>query len=141
MFRQVFTSAPLWTNGLVVVRIFAGIVIMNYGKVIFSSREMENQVDFFEHVIKFPLPYFLAYLAKGTEFFGGLFLAMGLFTRLAALMLAVTMFVATFIANNGKFLTDAQTSFLLMLLFLVFIFSGPGKWSLDYLLFDRRNLT
>ncbi|MDO1446958.1 DoxX family protein [Rhodocytophaga aerolata] len=139
MFRQFFTSAPFWLNGLVLVRIFTGMLIMKYGKVLFSSSEMQGQFDFFENVIKFPAPYFLAYLAKGTEFFGGLFLALGLFTRLASLMLATTMFVATFIANNGKFWSDAEVSFMYMLLFLVFFFAGPGKWSLDYLLFDRKN--
>jgi len=138
MLRHFFTSAPLWINGLVVVRVFAGLLIMKYGKVLFSSTEMQGQLDFFENVIKFPAPYFLAYLAKGTEFFGGLFLALGLFTRLVALMLATTMFVATFIANNGKFWSDAEVSFMYMLLFLTFSFAGPGKWSLDYWLFDRR---
>jgi putative oxidoreductase len=139
MLRQFFTAAPLWKNAIVVVRIFAGILIMKYGKVIFSSSEMQNQFDFFGNTLKFPAPYFLAYLAKGTEFFGGLFLALGLFTRLVALMLATTMFVATFIANNGNFLSDAEVSFMYMLLFLAFFFAGPGKWSLDYWLFDRKN--
>jgi putative oxidoreductase len=112
---------------------------MKYGKVIFSSTEMQSQFDFFGNVLKFPAPYFLAYLAKGTEFFAGLFLALGLFTRLAALMLATTMFVATFIANNGKFWSDAEVSFMYMLIFLTFFFAGPGKWSLDYLLFGGKN--
>jgi putative oxidoreductase len=139
MLRQLFTSAPVWLNGLVIVRIFAGILIMKYGKVIFSNTEMQGQFDFFGNVLKFPAPYFLAYLAKGTEFFAGLILALGLFTRLASLMLATTMFVATFIANNGKFWSDAEVSFMYMLLFLAFFLAGPGKWSLDHLLFGSKH--
>lgn len=138
MLRRFFSFAPLWLNGLVIVRIFAGILIMKYGKVLFSTPEMQGQFDFFENVIKFPAPYFMAYMAKGTEFFGGLCLALGLFTRLASLMLATTMFIATFIANNGKFWSDAEVSFMYMLLFLTFFFAGPGKWSLDYWFFDRK---
>jgi putative oxidoreductase len=140
MLKTFFTSAPYNINGLVVARIFAGILIMKYGKVIFSSSEMQSQFDFFDNVLKFPAPYSLAYLAKGTEFFGGLFLTLGLFTRLVTLMLATTMFVATFIANNGNFLSDAEVSFMYMLLFLAFFFAGPGKWSLDYFLFDKKKL-
>ena len=112
-------------------------LIMKYGKVIWDEQEMQNQFDFFANIIKFPIPNVLAYLAKGTEFFGGLLLALGLFTRPAAFCLATTMFVATFIANNGNFFSDAEVSFMYMLLFLTFFFAGPGKWSLDYWLFNR----
>lgn len=137
MLKQFFSSQSFWFNGIVLVRIFAGLLIMKYGKVIWDKQEMQNQFDFFANVLKFPIPYVLAYLAKSTEFFGGLLLALGLFTRPAALCLAITMFVATFIANNGNFFSDAEVSFMYMLLFLCFFFAGPGKWSMDYWLFNR----
>ncbi len=113
---------------------------MKYGKVIWDSQEMQNQYTFFADVLKFPLPGLLSYLAKGMEFFGGLLLALGLFTRPAALGLAITMFVATFIANNGNFFADAEVSFMYMLLFLAFFFAGPGKWSLADGLFKREKV-
>jgi putative oxidoreductase len=37
--------------------------------------------------------------------------------------------------GHGKIFSDDQHPFLFVLLSLVFFFSGPGKWSMDELLF------
>lgn len=62
-----------------------------------------------------PMPSVLAFLAAWTEFLGGIFLLLGLFTRLTAIPLMITMVVAatTVHASNGWFAvtpTDASTS-------------------------------
>lgn len=62
-----------------------------------------------------PMPSVLAFLAAWTEFLGGILLLFGLFTRLVAIPLMITMLVAatTVHASNGWFAvtpTDASTS-------------------------------
>ncbi len=62
-----------------------------------------------------PMPSVLAFLAAWSEFLGGILLLLGLFTRLAAIPLMITMLVAatTVHASNGWFAitpTDASTS-------------------------------
>ncbi len=62
-----------------------------------------------------PMPSVLAFLAAWTEFLGGIFILLGLFTRLTAIPLMITMLVAatTVHASNGWFAvtpTDASTS-------------------------------
>ena len=62
-----------------------------------------------------PMPSLLAFLAAWTEFLGGIFILLGLFTRLTAIPLMITMLVAatTVHASNGWFAvtpTDASTS-------------------------------
>lgn len=90
--------------------------------------------------IGIPFPELNAYLVASTELFGGLFLAIGLISRLTALPLIIAMIVAYLTTeqealhelwgNPDPFLTAAPFLFLLAsILTLVF---GPGKLSLDY---------
>jgi len=76
----------------------------------------------------------MAYLAKGSEFFGGLFFAMGLLTRFMAIPLSITMVVAAFVAHHGQITGEGEHAFLFLLIFVAFFFIGSGKWSVDYLL-------
>ncbi len=85
-----------------------------------------------------PLPHFNAVLASGTEFFGGCLLVAGLFTRLAAVPLMITMAVAIAAAKWAKLegLTDffGLDEFAYLMLFLWLAVAGPGAVSLDRLL-------
>ena len=71
------------------------------------------------------------------ESVGMVFVILGLFTRPAAFLLLFTMFVAS--VNHivdGKFPELALMYFFVM---LVLSISGPGKISLDYHLFSKKN--
>jgi putative oxidoreductase len=88
-----------------------------------------------------PAPHFNALLAASTEFFGGLFLILGLFTRLAALPMAFTMVVAILTAKRGDIdglstlVGFEEFSYLVMFLWLAV--AGPGALSLDHVLVRR----
>jgi len=79
--------------------------------------------------------YLMALLAGGAEFFGGLALVLGLFTRPAALMSAVTMLVAIFSVhiNHGLFVSNNGYEFALTLLAasLALMVQGGGALSID----------
>ncbi|HXP94545.1 MAG TPA: DoxX family protein [Candidatus Binatia bacterium] len=81
-------------------------------------------------------PVWWAYLVGCTEFFGGILLALGLFTRFAALAIAIEMTVTTFVLQwpNGYFWTGKGFEFpLLIWLFCIAIFfRGGGRYSLDH---------
>ncbi len=83
----------------------------------------------------------MAALAGGAEFFGGLFLLLGLFTRPVALVLAVTMVVAIFSVHwqNGLFMSNNGYEFALALLAasLMLAVNGAGKLALDNLIAAR----
>lgn len=80
----------------------------------------------------------LAFLAGSAEFFGGLALILGLLTRPAAAVLAVTMVVAIFSAHigNGLFMANDGYEFALALLVIsaALAIRGAGHLSLDHLL-------
>ena len=81
-----------------------------------------------------PMPIVMAWCAALAEFLGGLGIAAGLFTRLAAASLSVTMAVAFFIVHANDPLQSKELA-LLYLFSSTFIFmSGAGKFSIDALI-------
>jgi putative oxidoreductase len=74
-----------------------------------------------------------------SEFFCGILVAIGLFTRLALIPILITMIVVIFIALKDKGFNDKQLPFLYLILTLVIFVLGSGKYSADALLFKKRN--
>ena len=77
----------------------------------------------------------MAALAGSAEFFGGVFLLLGLLTRASALVLAVTMLVAIFSVHigNGLFMSNNGYEFGLALLAgtVALLIAGAGSFSAD----------
>jgi len=69
------------------------------------------------------------------EFFGGLLLLVGLFTRCAAFVLAGEMAVAYWLIHAPKSvfpaLNGGDAAILYCFVFLYLVFAGPGLWSID----------
>ena len=85
-----------------------------------------------------PLPQVLAPFVSGVEFFGGIFLLLGLFTRISAGALGITMIVAIRSAKWGD-VDSLETllgfdEFEYLALFLWLAIAGAGPLSLDHLL-------
>ena len=94
-----------------------------------------------------PVPGFMQALAATAEFGGGIALVLGLLTPLAALGILGNMTVALLtvhIPAGQPFVSSnpAQPGFELPMIYwtiaLLFLLVGPGTYSLDSLLFDRR---
>src|ERR1700731_4371318 len=88
-----------------------------------------------------PFPHFLPPLTSGIEFFGGLFLLLGLLPRISAGALAVTMIVAI---RSAKWADVDSLETLLgfdefeyLALFLWLAIAGPGVLSVDHWLRRR----
>ncbi|MEW6209576.1 MAG: DoxX family protein, partial [Acidobacteriota bacterium] len=76
--------------------------------------------------IGFPAAKFFAFCAATAEFFGGLFLIAGLFTRYGAMMVSATMAVAVYYhaRNDGRI----ELAALYLLVGLLFTFARPGRY-------------
>lgn len=88
-----------------------------------------------------PFPHFFTPLTSGIEFFGGLFLLLGLLTRISAGALGITMIVAIKAAKWGD-VDSLETllgfdEFEYLALFLWLAIAGPGFLSIDYWLLRR----
>ena len=90
-----------------------------------------------------PAPALQARLAMLSELIGGALIACGLFTRVAAFFCMMAMIVAASIGHKGGgyLITNNppgnEYALNLAVLMLVLILTGPGLYSLDYLLFAR----
>ena len=83
-----------------------------------------------------PFPYFLAIVVGTIEFVGGIMVAVGLLTKLAALALAIVLLVAT--GRNffqKQFLGSADFPFSVLVAVLAIALIGAGAISLDSLFF------
>src|ERR1700753_1294326 len=125
-----------WAFILLILRIWFGYVMIKNGYVFFkivSSADGQKVIqDWFGTKLHFPFPIFMACLAKGSEFFGGLFVLLGLFTRISALFVFITMLVATLVANTGIGWDVYGTITLSFAFFaLLFMYWGGGRFALD----------
>lgn len=100
------------------------------------------------HVIEFftslgiPAPALNAYFVSSLECFGGILLAVGLGSRLLALMFTVDMLMAYITADRAALLSIfskpedfyAAAPYTFLVASLIVLIFGPGKFSLDYLI-------
>jgi putative oxidoreductase len=123
--------------GLLWIRVFMGLGISlfhGYGKV-FGGR-MEQ---FTEGVgkIGFPSPDLFAWAAALSEFLGGILIALGLGTRIAAFFVFSTMTVAAFIRHASDTFDVKELALLYGTIAMAIVLIGPGRFSLDYLICKR----
>lgn len=88
----------------------------------------------------FPLPNILAYLSISAEAIFPVFIILGVFTRVSALIIAINMFVAVFVFHlNIKEdpFVNFEKAFLYMIVFVFIAIAGGGDWTLKRL-FERK---
>lgn len=71
------------------------------------------------------------------EFFCGILIVLGLFTRFAVVFTFVTMLVAYFVAHANDEFMKKMLPFVYIWLCAVIFILGSGRYSLDYLLFNK----
>lgn len=87
----------------------------------------------------FPSPAFWATLASWGEFAGGICIALGLLTRFNALQLVFQFFVISFLwYDNPEPLTGMYFQNTLFMGFVLVLFAGGGRFSLDHLILQRK---
>ncbi len=124
---------------LLAVRLYWGwqLVQSGWGKL----HHLDKVTDYFTS-LNLPMPAQMAVIISCVELFGGIFLALGLLSRLTALVLTVNLIAAyvtgdrealfSIFSDPDKFYAAAPYTFLIASL-IILIF-GPGKLCLDTLL-------
>jgi putative oxidoreductase len=129
----------LQSSFLLFVRVYWGwqLIQSGWGKL----HHLSNVTDFFTS-LGLPMPAQTALAISCLEFFGGIFLAIGLLSRLTALAMTINLIVAYITADRealfsifsdpDKFYAAAPYTFLVAS--LIILLFGPGKFALDTLI-------
>lgn len=132
--------------GALALRVPVGIIFLAHGAQklfgAFGGYGLEGTGQWMDSIGLAP-GYLMAFLAGSAEFFGGLFLILGLLTRPSAAVLAITMLVAIFAVHfeNGLFMSNNGYEFGLALLAasVSVALTGAGKIALDNTLYQFLN--
>lgn len=141
MKKIITNAAPISVNAIGILRIIVGLYFIKHGHEFFDKNAMKGFADYLQKDLGFPTPLLMAYLRTGAELFGGIMLVFGLFTRIGAFLIMITMLVATFTAAKGDLIGEGEFTFIYALFCLAFILIGSGKFSLDYYLFNNKSIS
>ena len=89
-------------------------------------------------MFKGPYGKFMVYAGKATEFITGILLSLGLLTRVCAILMIGNFSYITFFVGQGRFWYEDQHPFMFALFGILFLFTGPGAWSLDGIIFNKK---
>jgi putative oxidoreductase len=122
--------------GLLVLRLSLAVIFFSHGYPKVAHAVPGMQAFFVEH----GLPGYFVYISGVLEVFGAVLLVLGVFTRAAALLLAIEMGVAIWkVHSGGGYLAVHNYEFPLAMLAGSFALAtvGAGRLSLDHPLFER----
>ena len=83
------------------------------------------------------MPVFFAWMGAFSEAVGGLFLAFGLKTRIAAFLIACTMLVAIFLQKWGQGTWGMLPAMGFLWIAMYHLYLGSGRFGLDYLISEK----
>lgn len=124
---------------LLAVRLYWGWQLMQSG---WGKLHNLDKVSEFFGSLNLPMPAQMAVFISCVEFFGGILLALGLFSRLVALVLTINMFAAYLTADREAFFSffsdpdkfSAAAPYVFLIASLIILIFGPGKLCVDTLL-------
>ncbi|MEM9274731.1 MAG: DoxX family protein [Cyanobacteria bacterium P01_F01_bin.143] len=141
IFRPNYTPNFWSQTSWAIFRAVVGIMMIHNG--LDKLGNIESFAEAYVAYIGLPFPIFLTYIAAYTELIGAPLIAIGLFTRPAALGLFATMCVAMYhhIYVAGLSFAYLELSAIYAACFLFFLINGAGLFSTDALLTNWLNAT
>lgn len=115
--------------GLTLLRVFAGLA-MAFGHGLSKLPPGQGLIDRASQ-IGFPMPVAFAWAAGLSEFLGGIFLAIGLFTRVSGFFIAAVMLTALLGVHAADPFAQQEKAFLFLFIAIAFLIKGSGDWSID----------
>ena len=137
MLRTILSKPFLADAGLLILRVFTGVLLIHHGYEKLAN--IENFADAFVRPLHLPFPVTLSYIAAFSEIGGSWLLITGLLTRFGALAIFGTISVAIYHA----IITSGFNIYLLELLGLyvgaaiAILAVGPGRFAIDELILRR----
>ena len=119
---------------LSILRIMAALLFIEHGLAKFFGFPVRT--------LEVPPLFDLEWFAAVIEFGGGVLLALGLFTRAAALIASGEMAIGYFLFHAPEgfypYVNHGELAIMYCFVFLYLVFAGAGPWSLDALFWGKR---
>ncbi|MBP9927475.1 MAG: DoxX family protein [Cyclobacteriaceae bacterium] len=128
--KKFFDPTPILPDKILgAIRILLGLLTVYHGLEVFQAELMNEYASW----TPFQGSYgnLMVYMGKSTELLAGLLLTAGAFTRIGALLLIGALSYITFFVGQGRFWYEDQHPFMFVLLGVIYLFYGPGAWSVD----------
>ena len=118
---------------LLFVRVFFGALFLMHG--------LDKMTDFNELSLTYPSvlgfgSYMTLMVTIFCEFACSIFLITGCVTRIVLIPMIIAMAVAFFDIHDGM-MPEGELSLIFMIVFVVLFMTGPGRYSIDYLIDSR----
>ena len=115
---------------ILVLRLFLGVMILIHG--VDKLTNFDQLSETFPDIMGLG-SYTSLMIAVFAEFCCSLFLLCGLMVRITVIPLMLTMAVAFFDVHDADF-PGGELSFIYLVLLIIVYFTGPGRYSVDYLI-------
>ena len=129
-----------WMQSLpgLLARVTLGALLVNHG----ANKVFNGVSGLAGHLAELGWPFATvqALLASYTEFLGGIFLVVGLFTRPSAIMNVGLFSIIVFIYHGADSFSDKESGLLFLMLSLIVLLIGPGRISVDHFLFTKNEV-
>jgi putative oxidoreductase len=122
---------------IAIVRMGVGMLLIYHGIEVFNPSLMKGYVQ--SGMVNGNSALFMVYIGKTSELTSGILLLFGFLTRLAAIIVVGTFSYITFVVGEGRFWYQEQHPFMFALFGLLYLFTGPGEYSVDSLIFKTKN--
>ncbi|MBA2113881.1 DoxX family protein [Bremerella alba] len=143
MFKKLFASSV--GKSVLLIRLMVGLVFLSEGiqKFLFPATRGAGRFE----KIGLPEPEFLGNFVGSFEIVCGLFIVLGLLTRLAVLP-TITIMLVAIVSTKLPMLSEdgfwsmahaARTDFAMLLGSIYLLIVGPGSLSIDHMLADRKS--
>jgi putative oxidoreductase len=117
---------------LLLLRVTAGVLMLTHG---YGKLQMLLNGGPYAFADPFGLGHTITLVvAVFAEFICSILIILGVFTRLAAIPLIITMMTAAIIIHSGDPIGNRELSILFGVIFIALAFFGAGKYSVDYLM-------
>ncbi len=133
--NSIFYSRGAFDFSMLILRVGFGILMIPHGYAKYQGFA-EKQSQFMDFMGLGPATSLV--LAIFAELVCSALLVLGLFTRAATVPLIVTAVVITFMAHEGDIFGKAYGGFSYLLVYVVLLLLGPGKYSLDGLISSKQ---
>lgn len=130
------TKETVWDITLLITRLGSSTLMLTHGWPKLMKLIEGGEIKFADPLGIGEMPSLV--LTTFAEVLCAVLVGIGLKTRLAAIPLLITMITVAFVVHSGDPIRKSEASLLYLIIYLVILVKGAGKFSFDYMVFGKK---